>query len=147
VPAGGKAIKVVDGIERPNGIQLSRDEKTLFVNNTNGEYLLAFDIQSDGTVRNRRNFAKYEGVTQTATGVTSGADGLAIDSEGRLYVATAIGVQVFSPQGRHLGTMPVSRAPQNLAFAGADKKTLYIVGRGAAFKVQMLAQGFKGRAK
>jgi sugar lactone lactonase YvrE len=147
VPAGEKAIKVADGIERPNGIQLSRDEKTLFVNNTNGEYLLAFDIQSDGTVRNRRNFAKYEGVTQTATGVTSGADGLAIDSEGRLYVATAIGVQVFSPQGRHLGTMPVSRAPQNLAFAGADKKTLFIVGRGAAFKVQMLAQGFKGRAK
>jgi len=41
----------------------------------------------------------------------------------------------------------VSRSPQNLAFAGPDKKTLYIVGRGAAYKVQMLAQGFQGRAK
>jgi gluconolactonase len=104
-------------------------------------------VQADGTVRNRRNFAKYEGVTKTATGFASGADGLAIDTEGRLYAATTIGVQVFSPGGQHLGTIPLSRAPQNLAFAGADKKTLYVVGRGVAFKVRMLAAGFKGRAK
>jgi len=76
-----------------------------------------------------------------------GKHGLAVDSQGRVYTATAAGVQVFSPQGRHLGTIPLSRSPQNLAFAGADKKTLYVVGRGAAFQVQMLAQGFQGRAK
>lgn len=146
VPAGGKAIKIADGIGRPNGIMVSRDEKVLYVNNTNGEYLLAFDVQADGTVRNRRNFAKYERVTQTKTGVSSGADGLAIDSEGRVYAAASTGVQVFSPKGEPLGTIPLSRAPQNLAFAGADKKTLYVVGRGAAFKVQMLAAGFKDRA-
>jgi gluconolactonase len=147
VAPGGRTIKVADGIERPNGILLSRDERILFVNNTAGEYLLAFDIQPDGTIRNRRNFAKYEGVTQAATGVTSGADGLAIDSEGRVYVAQSTGVQVLSPAGQHLGTIPLSRAPQNLAFAGPDKKTLYVVGRGAAFKVQLLAQGFKDRVK
>jgi sugar lactone lactonase YvrE len=147
VPPGGKAIKIADGIERPNGIMLSRDEKTLFVNNTNGEYLLGFDVQSDGTVRNRRNFAKYQGATKAATGITSGADGLAIDAQGRIYAATSAGVEVFDPKGTHLGTIPFSRAPQNLAFAGRDKKTLYVVGRGAAFKVDMLAQGYKGRAK
>jgi gluconolactonase len=96
-----------------------------------------------GTVRNRRNFARYEGATQGA----GGADGLAVDSDGRLYVATPVGIQVFSAKGQHLGTIPVSRSPQNLAFAGPDKKTLYIFGRGVAFKLQMLAQGFKGRAK
>jgi gluconolactonase len=147
VPAGGRAIKVADGIERPNGIQLSRDEKTLFVNNTSGEYLLAFDIQPDGTVRNRRNFAKYDGATRNENGVTSGADGLALDSQGRIYVAASSGVQVFSPEGKHLGTIPLSRAPQNLAFAGADKRVLYVVGRGAAYRVAMLAQGFMGRVK
>src|SRR3990172_3337412 len=57
-PPGGKAIRVADGITRPNGILLSTDEKILYVNNTSGEYLLAFDIQPDGTVRNRRDFAK-----------------------------------------------------------------------------------------
>jgi gluconolactonase len=147
VPPGGRAIKIADGIERPNGIQLSRDEKTLYVNNTNGEYVLAFDIQPDGAVRNRRNFAKYESVTRTASGVSSGADGLAIDGQGRVYVAASTGVQVFSPQGQHLGTIPLSRAPQNLAFAGPGKKTLYVVGRGAAFRIPMVAEGFKERAK
>jgi gluconolactonase len=56
-------------------------------------------------------------------------------------------VQVFSPQGQHLGTIPTPRPPQNLAFAGRDKKTLYIVGRGVVSKVQMLAEGFKDRPK
>jgi gluconolactonase len=126
---------------------LSRDERTLFVNNTQGEYLLAFDVQANGTLRNRRNFAKYEGVTKTGEAFASGADGLVVDGDGRIYVATTIGVQVFSPAGQHLGTIPLSRAPQNLAFAGPDKKTLYVVGRGVAFKVRMLAEGFKGRAK
>ena len=119
----------------------------MYINNTRGEYLLTYDVQADGRLTNRRNFGKYEGVTKTETGVTSGADGLAIDNDGRLYAATTAGVQVFSPQGQHLGTIPLSRAPQNLAFAGPDKKTLYVVGRGAAFKIQMLAQGFLGRAK
>ena len=64
-----------------------------------------------------------------------------------MYAATTIGVQVFSPRGQHLGTIPLSRSPQNLAFAGPDKKTLYIVGRNAAWKVQMLSTGYKGRAK
>ena len=147
-PGGWKAeCKVVDGVENPNGIQLSRDERTLYLNNTRGEYLLAFDVQPDGTLTNRRNFGRYEGVTKTDTGVASGADGLAIDNDGRVYAATTAGVQVFSPQGQHLGTIPLSRSPQNLAFAGADKRTLYVVGRGAAFKVQMLSQGFTGRAK
>ena len=143
----GKTIRVAEGITRPNGVLLSRDEKILYVNDTNGEYLLAFDVQDDGTLRNRRNFAKYEGVTRTPQRVTSGADGLAIDSQGRVYVCTQAGIQVFSPQGQHLGTIPLSRPPQNMAFAGPDKKTLYVVGRGAAYKIQMLAQGFKGRAK
>jgi gluconolactonase len=147
VPPGGRAMRIAEGIERPNGIMLSRDEKILYVNNTSGEYLLAFDIQPDGTVKNRRNFAKYQTVNKTETGVSSGADGLAIDDDGRLYVATAGGVEVFNGTGQHLGTIPVSRAPQNIAFAGPNKKTLYIVGRGAAYKVQLLAEGFSGRAK
>ena len=104
-------------------------------------------LQPDGTLKNRRNFAKLQGVQRTDTGVTSGADGLAVDSKDRVYVCTSTGVQVFSPKGETLGTIPLSRAPQNLAFGGPDKKTLYVVGRGAAYKIQMLAQGFKGRVK
>lgn len=147
IAPGGKTIKVAEDIRRPNGILLSRDENVLYVNDTQGEHLLAFDVQPDGTLTNRRNFAKYQGARKTDTGVTSGADGLAIDAEGRVYAATSAGVEVFDSKGAHLGTIPVGRAPQNIAFAGKDKQTLYIVGRGSAFKVDLLTPGFKGRAK
>jgi len=143
----GKCRKVAEGINRPNGVQLSTNEKILYLNDTAGEYVFAFDIQPDGTLKNRRNFARLEGVQKTETGVTSGADGLAIDNKDRVYVCTSTGVQVFSPKGEPLGTIALSRPPQNLAFGGPDKKTLYVVGRGAAYKIEMLAQGFKGRVK
>jgi gluconolactonase len=150
IPPGGKAIKVVDFKGRPNGIQLSPDEKTLYVNNSFGEYLLAFDIQPDGTVRNQRNFGKYEIVKQVEPG-TNVCDGLASDSEGRLYVANqnAPGVQVFSPTGQSLGTIPLPTIPRVLAFGGPGKKTLYVTSGNLAYvyKIQMLAQGPKGRAK
>jgi len=148
VPAGGKSLRIAEGIVRPNGIQLSPDEKTLYVNDTGGEYVLAFDIKPDGSVGNRRNFAKYPTVNKTPAGAfNSGADGLAIDNDGRVYVVSLGGVHVFSPKGDLLGTIPLSLQGQNIAFAGADKKTLYIVGRGAAFKVRLLAAGYAGRAK
>lgn len=149
VPAGGRAFQVVDDVKYPNGILLSRDERTLFLNNSRGEYLLAFDVQPDGSLRNQRNFAHYPVLGKTPEGdLTSGADGLAIDGEGRLYAAATIaGVYVLSPEGVLLGTIQLPRQPQNLAFAGPDKRTLYIVGRGSVFKVRMVAQGFQGRAK
>ncbi len=147
-PGAMRALKVAEGIERPNGIMLSRDEKTLYVNNSNGRSLLAFDVKPDGTLGNRRDFVQYKGGSKNAAGVfVSGADGIAIDDQGRLYVATAAGVEVVTEKGEHLGVIPLSRAPQNLAFAGKDKKTLYVVGRGVAFKIDLLASGFKARAK
>lgn len=145
----GAVVKIADDIARPNGIILSPDERTLYVANTLGAFIVAFDVQPDGSVRNQRNFARLSGILMTNRGVRSGADGLAVDDAGRLYVTSTIGVQVFSPQGRHLGTIPIGNpdGPQNLAFAGPDRKTLYIVGDGAVWKVAMLAQGPRERAK
>jgi len=147
-PDATKPFQLLTDVAFPNGLVLSRDEKTLYLNNTKGEYLLAFDVPPDGSLTNRRNFAKYDGVTTNAQGVpTSGADGLTLDSEGRVYAACATGGQVFSPQGQYLRTIPSPRQPQNLSFAGADKKTLYIVGRGVASRVPMIARGLVERAR
>ena len=143
----GKLTQLATDIERPNGIQLSPNEKTLYVANTYGEHVLAYDVKSDGTVGERRNFAKLEGFTKNEQGWTSGADGLAVDAKGRLYVASAAGVQVFDAKGKSLGVIPLPKAPQNLAFAGKDKKTLYVVGRGSAYRIATLTSGYTGRAK
>jgi gluconolactonase len=138
----GQVVLVTQDPPRPNGVQLSPDERVLYVGTPPGDFVLAFDVQPDGSVRNGRNFARI-----AETGQAGGADGLAVDATGRLYVASFAGVQVFSSLGQHLGTIPMPTRPANLAFGGSDKKTLYVVGRGAAYKVQLLAQGFAGRAK
>ena len=131
----GKLVKASEQVERPNGITLSPGEDVLYA--ANGPTVSAFDVQPDGTLRNFRTFVTLVG---------GNADSMCIDAAGRLYVAAG-GVQVFSPQGQHLGTIPTPLPPQATAFAGPDKKTLYVVGRNAAWKVQMLTEGHKGRAK
>jgi sugar lactone lactonase YvrE len=143
----GKINQIVNDVERPNGIQLSRDEKTLYLANTAGEYLLAYPILSEGKLGPRKEFAKLAGYEKTETGFSSGADGLAIDNEGRLYVASNKGIEIFGQTGTALGVIPLPHKPQNLAFAGKDKKTLYVVGRGATYKIPVLTPGFKGRVK
>jgi gluconolactonase len=143
----GKLNRVVSDVERPNGVQLSPDEKVLYVANTAGEYVLAYDIAEDGSLGPKRNFAKLDGFKKTDNGFSSGADGLAVDEKGRLFVASNEGVQIFTSAGEAVGTIPLPQKPQNLAFAGKDKKTLYVVGRGAAYRIATLTPGFGGRAK
>ncbi|MSO82478.1 MAG: SMP-30/gluconolactonase/LRE family protein [Acidobacteria bacterium] len=142
----GQLVAVSKEVTNPNGVMLSPDETILHA--TNGPVIVAFDVQPDGALRNFRNFATLVGLPRNEAGVvTGGADGVAIDSAGRFYAATGAGVQVFSPQGQHLGTIPTPMPPQAIAFAGPDKKTLYVVGRGAVWKIAMIAQGYLGRAK
>jgi gluconolactonase len=59
-PDGKKVISVASDINRPNGITLSANGKTLYVNDWDGAYLLTYDVQSDGTLKNRKNFGKYD---------------------------------------------------------------------------------------
>jgi gluconolactonase len=139
--AEGKLNRIATDIERPNGIALSPDERTLYVANTAGEWILAYDLDAQGVASNRRSFAKLAGFQQTETGPRSGADGLAVDAEGRLYVASTAGVQVFSPKGDAVGTIVLPNAPQNLAFAGAKRSTLYVVGRGSVYRIETDTQG------
>jgi len=148
--ADPKGVVTKYGNTTPNGIVLSADEKTLYA--TNGPAIAAFDVQPNGSLTNQREFAKLEG--------PGGGDGSTIDKDGRLYVTTNVGVQVLGPDGKHLGTIPTPRGVITAAFGGKDKKMLYILARGATdangtevanaaqvWAIQMIAQGYKGRAK
>jgi gluconolactonase len=154
LPPGGSVTKIIDDVSSPNGLVLSPDERTLYVHNKDGAFMLAYDVAPDGMVSNRRDFARYKSVripghADPSWNEDNGADGMAIDSEGRLYAATNLGVEVFSSRGELLGVMPVQwgaennriRHPQNVAFGGPDRKTLYMVGAGTIYKVRTLSQG------
>ena len=145
--AAGELKQLATDIGRPNGIQLSPDERTLYVADTLGEYVLSYDIAANGATTNRKNFARLTGWQETATGGSSGADGLAVDNEGKLYVASNAGIEVFNEGGTALGVIAIPQKPQNLAFAGTDKAVLYVVGRGAVYKFPVLTAGYRDRAK
>jgi gluconolactonase len=156
VNAAGRVTSLGDDL-RTNGIILSRDERTLYV--TNGNVIVAFDVQPAGSVRNRRDFGRLE--------AGGNGDGMAIDAKGRLYVTSAPGVQVLDTAGKYLGLIPTPRSVISVAFSGKDKKMLYVVGSGALgpdgkefttpdgvrnnaktiYRIPMLAQGFTGRPK
>ena len=132
-----------------NGVILSPDEKTLYV--TNGTTLAAFDVQPDGSLANQREFVKLR---------SGSGDGSTIDSQGRIYVTTGAGVEVIGRDGRHLGVIPTPRGVISCAFGGKDKKTLFVLARGAqdsqgsevanaaqVWSIETIAQGYRGRAK
>jgi gluconolactonase len=139
LPAGAKEPIVIDDqIARPNGVTLTRDGKTLIVNDTLGPTVYAYDVQPDGSVKNKRTFAQLRDIPE---GKESGADGMALDREDRVYVTTVAGVQVFDAAGKYLGTIKVPRQPANAGFAGPDKRVLYITAREGLYRINMLAQG------
>jgi gluconolactonase len=155
ITPSGQVTGIGDKI-RSNGINLSPDEKTLYV--TNGPVIMAFDVQPDGSVKNQREFGKLEG--------GGNGDGMAIDAMGRIF-DTANGIQVLGPDGKYLGMIPTPRTVISVAFSGPGKKTLYASCIGALdsngqeiktpdgvrntamtiYKIQTLTQGFKGRPK
>ncbi len=130
-----------------NGIILSPDEKTLYV--TNGATVYAFDVQPDGALANQREFGKLQG--------GEGGDGSAVDQQGRVYVATGKSVDVFSADGKFLGTIPGPQGLHGTFFGGRDKKTLFAIvfyggwgtpsARNLIIAIPSLAQGYTGRAK
>jgi gluconolactonase len=153
IAPGQTPVKIEDKLIRPNGVQLNRDETKLYVDDSNGDQVIVWDMRPNGLVENRRAFATLKGRSSRDNGlggIKTFADGMTVDNDDRLYVATGGGVEVFSPQGQHLGIIPVRCPPadcQNIAFSGPAKQTLYIGGAGSLYKVEMIARGLTTRAK
>ena len=150
IDAPGQIVRILAApdVQRPNGIQISPDDRVLYLVEANGaqggaRMIRAYDLLSDGTVKNMRvlyNF--YPGRS---------ADGMSIDTQGNLYAAagmhatrgtaetldTKCGVYVISPQGKLLKFIPVPEDYlTNTAFGGPDMKTLYITAGKTLYKVR-----------
>lgn len=141
-------ILAVPEIQRPNGIQISPDDKQLYLVEANGaeggaRMIRAYDLHPDGTVGNMRvHYNFYPGRS---------ADGMSIDTQGNLYasagmnqlrgtsetLATKTGVYVISPQGTLLNFIPISEDfITNNAFGGPDMKTLYVTAGKTLYRVR-----------
>ncbi len=143
----GEVVLLDSRIQAPNGVTLSLDEKTLYVDDTAGHFVYAFAVQPDGRVADKREFVKLQEPEQGPAGLRSRADGMALDAMGRLYVATAAGIQVIDSSGRHLGTIRVPSRARNLAFGGPSRRILYVTALESLYRIRMLSEGPEGRSK
>ena len=133
-PAG--VVSVVDEtIGEPNGVTLSLDETTLFVDGDAG--LFKFAVMPDGSVGPKTPFG---------AGTYTGSDGMVMDCAGDLYVVDGGNVVVLDPTGAELGRIAVTgvQSASNVAFGGADHETLFITTLDANPGVYEVAMGVPG---
>jgi gluconolactonase len=122
--------------ERPNGLVLSPDERTLYVANSGGAVTgwYAYDLGPSG-LSNKRVFHDITGVQGEG-----GADGMKVDLAGNVYATGPGGIWVIAPDGTHLGTIRAPEALTNVGW-GEDGRTMYITGRTALYRIRLSARG------
>ncbi len=136
-PKTQKLRPVVTDVEEPNGLAFSPDESILYVADTSvlfkatgNHHIRAYDMQ-DGRAKNGRTLIVIkEGVI----------DGFRVDKEGNLWCSSEIGVQIFTPAGVHIGTIPTPEKVGNLAFGGDDGTDLFIAANTSLYHVKTSTQ-------
>ena len=116
---------------RPNGITLSPNGRVLYVANSDERNIRAYDLDSKGAASNERVLvAGIEGIP----------DGLRADEKGNLYVA-AKRVEVYSPEGKSLGSISLAETPSNLAFGDEDFQSLFVTARTSVYRIRLDVKG------
>lgn len=135
----GKLTLLTKELSRPNGIAFSPDEKTLYVANSDSARAIwmAFPVKDDGTLGEGRVF---HDVTKWAGKRPGAPDGMKVDAKGNVFATGPGGVLVFSPQGKHLGTIATGVPTANCAFGG-DGSVLYVCADKAITRIQTKTKG------
>lgn len=130
----GKARIVLSNQPQPNGLEWDEERSLLYVNEYGAGKVAVYTVGADYSLSPRREFATVRV-----------ADGMTLDEQGNVYsVANGIGVNVFNPQAKKLGDIPLAGSQAtNLAFGGADFKTLFIITNKGLYKLPMKVRGYK----
>ncbi len=138
--AGGKLQLLSKDLTRPNGLAFSPDEKYLYVANSDPQrkIWMRFEVRPDGTLGASTVF--YDATADTAPGLP---DGLKVDRKGNVYATGPGGVWIFSPQGKHLGTIEPPEVPANCAWGDPDAKTLYMTARTSVYRIRLNIPGIR----
>ena len=143
-PASGRLRVVADSLDKPNGLALAPDERTLYVTDSGANqepgsfyadrphHVVAFDVAPfSARLTNERIFAE----------ISPGfPDGIKCDADGRVYVSSSTGVQVFSPEGERLGEIKLPGAV-NFTFGGPGRNVLFITADTAIWAATFHAKG------
>jgi len=140
VDAAGKVTRLIDDLPNPNGVRLSPDEKTLYVFPTGQKTMMSYPVMGPGKIGPGKAFCELE---QAKAGGNGGGDGGAIDSRGNVYITSGIGLQVFDPTGKKLGTITFPEQPSNATFGGKDLKTLVVTARTSVYTCPMEVAGHR----
>ncbi len=124
----------------PNGIALSPDEKYLYIGNwdDNRKVVWRYDLAPDGSISNGKQFFDL-----TSFKGEDAIDGIKIDTAGNLYVSGPGGLQILSPEGKHLGTIVTPQHVHNMAWGDEDGKTLYLCARTGLYRIKLNIAGVR----
>jgi gluconolactonase len=135
---GGKLQLLDKTFTRPNGLAFAPGEKILYVNDTARKIIMRYDVQADDTVTNGQVF-----IDMNSDKAPEAPDGMKVDEKGNVYCTGQGGFWIMSPEGKHLGTVLMSEGPANLAFGGADGKTLFLAARTGLYRIQLKIPGIR----
>ncbi len=140
IPKGGKPQVVDTGIAKPNGVAFSPDQTVLMVSDTEGAFVYSFRIKEDGTLTFKQ---PYHFLHMPVGGNTSGADGMAMDDQGFLYVTTHMGIQVCDQPGRVNGIIrkPQNQWVSNITFGGPEMDVIYVTCGDSVYKRRIKRKG------
>ncbi|MCX6623342.1 MAG: SMP-30/gluconolactonase/LRE family protein [Acidobacteria bacterium] len=116
---------------RPNGIALSPGGKILYVTNSDEKNIRAYDLDRRGAASNERL------LVQNIRGVP---DGMCVDEKGNHYVAAA-GLEIYTPEGKPLASVPLALPPSNCAFGDPDFQTLFVTARSVIYRIRLNVKG------
>ena len=137
----GKIQLLVKDQPRPNGLAFSPDEKYLYVCDTGDrdkKLIYRYEVQRDGTLADRTLFTDYMGDKGQGT-----CDGMKVDERGNVHTGGPGGIWIFSPGGKHLGTVLTPQAPINMAFGDPDGKALYVGARSDLYRIRFKVSGIR----
>jgi gluconolactonase len=142
VDPDGTVTRIISDVQKPNGIVISPDQKSLYLAESNsdpkaGRFLLAYPLNADGTVGKQRKLFDF--------GSDRGIDGMTVTTDGHI-VATAgrgktAGISIFTPEGKKVSFLPTPEDPSNCCFGGKDQQTLYITAGKSLYRVETSMRG------
>ncbi|MGE5858908.1 MAG: SMP-30/gluconolactonase/LRE family protein [Ignavibacteria bacterium] len=136
----GKIELITKELDYPNGISLSPDEKTLYVSNSGEKkVILKFDVAENGSVKNGRLFFDATGFNKYGKG--GGCDGMVVDQKGNIWATAPGGVMIFSPEGKHLGSIDTGTELANCKFGGKEGNELFIASHNYLCRVKVKVKG------